>query len=256
MAKGTAWLRRAVEFLASVTGKMGALSARELALEHRLVELNQERVAFMAAYTPDKGFDSAAIERIEGELRRVEMELTALRAAKEITPDHDAAEAVAMIEGVRTEASEVLAKKADEANAARDAITKAKAAYLKALRDHNGIVRESENIRGDYNGAITELAKSVASEIRRLRAEWQTFDRQIFEMAADGTVHGINPNQPRIDAVTADLDELRRRINTLEAQVAPINSSVRDIDAFFQSGTGNPYLVEESEVRRAGRGEG
>ncbi|MFD2663715.1 hypothetical protein, partial [Paenibacillus thailandensis] len=139
MSKIKKHLEAAREFLGKISGKRSALFTRESELKERIEALNAERRAVLSAYEPGKPFDSGALQRIDDELKTVETELLALSHAKQAAPEHDETEAESMLDGIRTEAAEVLAVKAQEAEAARKEIERAKAQYLDAIRKHGAI---------------------------------------------------------------------------------------------------------------------
>ncbi|HZG87304.1 hypothetical protein [Paenibacillus sp.] len=247
------FLQLARQLTAGVGEKMSAFLSREKALEQKIAALTEERGRISKAYSPDAGFNAAALQRIDDEIKAAETELAVLREAKADAPKHDAARAAAMIDDVRSEAIAELRKKAEEAEKLREEIAAAKAAYLEALRKHAALVRDADYIRTDYQSTIRELAHSVKKETERLRDEAQALDRQIYEMGQ--TVSGVNPQQHRIDAITADRDEIRRKIREMEAKTADIANPVRGIEAFLMSGAGNPYLIDRDTLAKASKGE-
>lgn len=248
------FLQRASELLASVTGRSVSFQQREGELTEQLAKLSAQKAEVMAAYDPDKGIDSSALQRINAEVSETETELTALTHARKVKPDKDAHEAVSMITDVRSEAASVLALKAAEQEAVRADITASKAAYLAALRKHDAIQREADFVALDYNDTVRQLSTSVKAEVARLRIAYQALDNRIAQEA--GSLVGTRHNQAAIDEMYEERNAIMRNIQSHETQLSAIPNPARAIGSFALSGAGNPLLISDLEAKRAARGEG
>jgi chromosome segregation ATPase len=247
------FIQNAKEFLQSKSKKKQAFHDRETELRAKLADLEAKKSQLVGSYDPSKPFDPKAIDKIDTDIEAINKEIAVLSVNMVRVADFDVEELADHIANVKQEASDTIADHLKAEEEARQKIAEAKAAFLKAQANHYNVVRQAKDFRDDTNETVDSLSVAIKQEVRRLRDEAQRINKEIYDMAGDGSsfLGAKRSDQHITDRLQAEYDRLRSEIQRLEKHVWPVGLPISQLDNHRDKNGRTIYFVHVDEQQRS-----
>lgn len=246
-------LQKAKEFISTKSKRTTAFLEREGELRTKIAELEAQKSKLVSEYDPLKPFDAKHIEKIDTDISMLRKEMEVLQESKAQTPAHDVDEAIKHIEGAKQEANELISKKEEEADKAREKIAEAKTALLKAQAEHYNVLRKAEELKNDVNETIGQLSTSIDRKIRQLENQLHQVERELYTLAPNSQFQAINGSQSQIDVLQEKSSALKREIYELREHLKPVGVGIPNLENFRDPNGSTIYFVHSKEQQDASK---